>query len=610
MASFLAFVVAAGNVLAVCMTTAIDNPVCYQQFFDLRKTGPRDPRLYYERYANGTIIETNHTMITLSACNQACGSAPNAYNFWDIQQRIATWIVPLFILIGSMHFVPLGKWNAVQVTVHLLADPINSFRCLLSKLATYQRWYATGQSSDTLPPETGKDIAMILLSYDAWQEILSCREGHVMTPTAEEMERTLTTWLEGSPGMPEIKRLARLRACRTAANELADCRASGLSKTLIGTSNYVVIIAASLVHIVNGDFNDRTGHSIAFAMLYSWLVPTVLLSSMVGGFVSKYSSKDVLERLQKEFTNIELSSANTSHDNVIPQIYPFAPSREESPAAAYESLPWCGGNYTFCPRQSRWGHQHPKTIKVVAIIPTLLAMCSAVFMSYTSPTRGIGCRSVQQFLFYVAWVISAILTYVFQSEDPIEHGHEPDKQREEPAKQSAEQAEHLEDRAEHLEDPVEHAGTATVHAGETARPAKEPSAQRQWRKVLIKDMCILVPQVIAFLAGFFGWFNSCFCWSAWFSRFGRAYVVLDLQEQIKALAGLTWPVLTLLPLLVHCLFVFGIWAVFKGGAQLFSISEKERNAKRTCIIPAVDDGLSRASTILLPTNNQDRHPGD
>jgi len=593
MAPFLATVIAASSVFTICIAIAVDDPVCYQQFLDARKTDPNDPRLYYDRGANGSIVETNHTMVTLPACIQACGNAPNAYNILDIQQRVSTWIVPLFILIGSMHFVPLGKWNAAQVTVHLLADPINSLRCLLSKLATYQWWHDRGQRCMELPPETRKDIAMIMLAYDAWQEILTCRAGHQIEPTGEDVFETLQKWLEESP---QDKRLARLDACRTAAYELADCRASGLSKTLIGTVNYVVIIGASLVHIINGDFNNRTGHSIAFAMLYSWLIPTVLLSSMVGGFNSKYSSAATLNRLYTDLINIERDSNNPAPRNALPQLSPFTSIPGESPIAVYESLPWCGANYTYCPPKSHWGRRNPIGITAAASVPTLLAMFSAVFMSYTNPTVGIGCRSVQQFGFYVAWVVSAFLTYYIQFEDAVPI-HSQIRIAEDPTKPSSEHE-------EHAAEPAQQAGNPG-NGNANANPSPHPTApKRQWHRVLAKDACILIPQIAFFLAGFAGWFNSCFCWSAWFNRLGNAYVVLDPQELILALARKTWPLLTFIPIFVHMLFVFGIWIVFRGGAGLFSVSEEERKKDRNYVVFVADDGLSRASTVLLPVTER------
>jgi hypothetical protein len=36
----------------------------------------------------------------------------------------------------------------------------------------------------------------------------------------------------------------------------------------------------------------------------------------------------------------------------------------------------------------------------VATFPVVLATVIAVVISYTSPTRGIGCRSLQQFLYF------------------------------------------------------------------------------------------------------------------------------------------------------------------------------------------------------------------
>ena len=572
-----ATVLAASIIVGVCMATAIDDPECFEQFHVLKETDPSDSRLYNERYPNGTIIESSQTRITLKGCNEACGMGPNVYGYLDIQKRIATWVLPLFILIGSMHFVPLGKWNGLQVILHVLGDPINSFRCLLSKLATYQRWHLRGLSCTTLGSETRKDLARIMLAYDAWQEVLSCRQGHQVNPTAEEMLTQMTNWLEDCPQVPETKRIARLNACRAAANELSDCRVAGFAKTLIGTVNYVVIIIASLVHINKGEFNNRTGHSIAFGMLYSWVIPTALLSSLVGGFVSKYSSKGILERLQMDLVRIELDSGDTHCAVSVPQISPFSRIPEGSAAAVYASLPWCGGNYLFAPRRSRrCRRSSAAAIQCAAIFPTLLAMCSGVFISYTSPTKGIGCRSVVQFGFYAAWVISAGLTNVIQAKNSTSPSTEAGLYSNEPLLESTSgwkkpSVTH----SEHSWPPHSQVSTTT-----RCYPSSDSKLRRQWRRVLLKDICIVVPQLVLLFAGFSGVLNSCFCWSAWFNRFGRAHIVLEPQELIMALARLQWPMLALVPVLLHLLFVLIIWAVCRGGAGLFQVEGDERDKPR------------------------------
>jgi hypothetical protein len=186
------------------------------------------------------------------------------------------------------------------------------------------------------------------------------------------------TWYQTNPQ-------AKRTACLRAANKLADCRASGLWKISLGVLNYVVAVALAFLHIINGEYDNRIGHSIAFAMLYSWLIPTVFLSSLVGCFQTKRSSIRVLLDLLKE--------TGHSFDKDIKTV-------------DYRSL---GGNYSFSPSQFRQGGKR-KTLVMIATIPVTLSTLSAAFISFFNPTIGIGCRTVLQFTFFLTWILSAILT--------------------------------------------------------------------------------------------------------------------------------------------------------------------------------------------------------
>src|SRR3954447_9116213 len=94
--------------ISTCAAIAIDNPECIAKVTALQNQS-----------GNPNFVP-NLRHVDVSICIQACGASWNWYDFWDIQKRIASWIVPLFILIGLAQFAPLRRRNTAAVILHLL----------------------------------------------------------------------------------------------------------------------------------------------------------------------------------------------------------------------------------------------------------------------------------------------------------------------------------------------------------------------------------------------------------------------------------------------------------------------------------------------------------
>lgn len=122
----------------------------------------------------------------------------------------------------------------------------------------------------------------------------------------KDMFHILKDWLETSRHFATSKQLQRQRVCLQAANEMSDCRVSGRVKTLLALANYTAALVASFIHVEKGDYNYRIGHTIAYPMLYSWLIAPVLLYSLIGEYATKWSIEDVLKRLYLRFEAIEV----------------------------------------------------------------------------------------------------------------------------------------------------------------------------------------------------------------------------------------------------------------------------------------------------------------
>lgn len=270
---------------------------------------------------------------------------------------------------------------------------------------------------------------------------------------------------------------------------MSDCRVSGRVKTLLALANYTAALGASFIHVEKGDYNNRIGLTIAYAMLYSWLIAPVLLYSLIGGYATKWSTEDVLKRLYLRFEAIEVEyNIHGESRESIPTISRLCSSDNYIESSSYQSLEWSGGNSAFRPRQNCWG-ERKLWASCIAYLPPLFAVVNAFAILYTSPTVGVGCRSVSQALYGASWIASAGITWII------------------------------------------HSATESVY--------------RQWLYIRIKDSITAASHTFVFSMIYCGWFNSCFCWSAWFSLRADAHVLLTPSPMIQQLAATKWLALSL-----------------------------------------------------------------
>jgi hypothetical protein len=451
-------------------------------------------------------------------------------------------VIPLFLLICSMQFAPLGWKNVACVVVHLIADPNSNLESLLSKMDALKEHSEQARRLSHLPRRVQQAVAAILAAREECDVYTEEYAPHTRrrSSVTDDLFRELHVYLGGTVNST-MKQQTRRNACLQAANELSDARDRTMAKTIIATINYIVVVVVAFLHIYDGDFNNRTGHSIAAAMLYSWLIPTINLSTLVGTFSNKRSAEDVLGRLQEAFTRIEmqvdLSGKSSTSPTKPPHISRFTSTQTPmSDLSIHAALPYSGGNPTFRPHQSTWGLT-TRTNRLLAQLPALISTLSAAVISYTSPTRGLGCRSVQHLSMYASWILSYLLTSLIRR--------------------------------------------------------TTPSARLQWKYILIKDTLILPFQLSGLFAGFIGWFNSCFCWSAVFSLGrSRAYVVVvEMRGMIMALARREWPALTGLALGFQLLLFAGVWWWYRDGVEVFVVEEADRVEGRHCGVGVVVWGM-------------------
>lgn len=520
----------AGIAIAAC----IDDPAVIEYYTELQRSDPSDPRLFHT---------SKDLAITLKECEDRCGSGMKRYPTLDIQSRFATWIVPLFLLIASIPFAPLGVGNIASVVINLLADPISSFESQASKFAYWEQHLKYCHSClGQMPDNLKRAIAIIAVAHE--------ESG----PGADEKWGEKPTLLyifgillgEHSFPWDRTQQLHRI-ACLEAATQLSDIRSPTLSKAMFGLIIYLMSLSVGLIHMATDNITPHTDHSIAMAVMYSWLVPAILLGALIGGFGKKQSAGDILARLYQRCSIIEAKGCNegSGKEALSPAYLPqehqafLSPLRTcssqsgvgpdtvrwlrllelETEHSDYSFLCWSGGNSTFRPRQSSWGKRRP-WITAIAHLPVTCSVVCAFLISYTSPTRGVGCRSLLQSITGATWVINACITEMIRTHTR--------------------------------------------------------SAKKQWRYVRGKNAIIFLAQSTGFFAVFFGVFNSCFCWSAWFSLGSKANVLLDNSDEVKRLVKTTLPALTIIATVGQLILLGCIWYCGRRGARLFYLSDKER----------------------------------
>lgn len=497
-------------------------------------------------------VFNNSRTVPYNVCVEHNTDGWGIYTFEDIQTRIAAFIIPLFILMGSFQFAQIGNWNFVLVTFHSMADPWTSIYNLLSKLAAYRDIRRRCQFGDSA---TQRAMSIILASYDDWWPCLEMASGN--ENRQEDLLKSKIAsfiYLLSDSRFPTLQ-MERVNEIRAAARELSDARLNSVGKVLLGTVNYGIAVFLALVNISKGKLNNRYGHSLAFSILWTWLLVIVFLSTMTGGFATKRSVRSTLTRLDRHLDAISANQArllsnpsegaeadfhrrpslqmlsvpfeDTIRDSSTQlngsglhhePIFRFGKVSDFGTEDLHYTLSWIGMNYSLNPSSNCPNHLKTKLV-VASFLPILVACVAANWLSITNPTYGFGCRNIEQCGFVVSWIISATASWYIRNHHPA-------------------------------------SARSLTHG---------------------KDVIFGLALAIIFLMGFIGWFNRCWCWAAVASNGKDSYIVMNpiAIDHMMALAKVTWKVISFPTLGFQLLFVEIVAVVFWDGVTLFNISDEE-----------------------------------
>ncbi|KAF8457875.1 hypothetical protein BDZ91DRAFT_785948 [Kalaharituber pfeilii] len=509
-----------------------------------------DPHNPYFRHGQGTL--------TLDGCLDLCGSNYEKYKLYEILNDIVTWDLPLLLLVGNMTWAPFGWLDILASAAQLLGNPIGTIANLLDKLDKASEFKRRIEESRLYPQKSlekpelygqqrvgrariVQDFATVLTALD-----------DLPAPPGKSYFTLLTAHALRDPAYT-------LRAVRSAASELRELRINNRIPAAFAIFFYVFSVAAAYIQtfvVFPGDeepINNHISHTIAFRQLYYWLLPAVLLSAYAGYFPSRRSSARILMKLVEE-TN--------RRDDTIPQhSTPMSASsatlveaeRQETGARMQEPVhdilaielrlprPYSGGVYTWqvpdCNPLVFTGSKPPNTVRLrtrqilavaLAFLSVGISFATAFLMSWLTPTEGMGCRNLAQMGFFGGWILNYFLTKAMCSiYVKWWGGSEVDK--------------------------------------------------ILWIVVSIKDAVLFAGPMLAAMHGAVaGWWNSCRCWSAPFSRgYDNAYIDLFLEKKIKHLAstgllpGLIGASISAQALCFACMY-----ALSKVGIAVFNRNEK------------------------------------
>ncbi|KAI5850824.1 hypothetical protein BZA05DRAFT_445207 [Tricharina praecox] len=514
------------------------------------------------RFPDTTDMISGRQRVHLWACEEICGAESRMYPWLDIFQRITLWKVPLLLLIGNFQFAQLGLGNLLCVVCHLLGDPIDTMCSLLTKLEVSRRLYTRWATiSEPVLPPAGLDeearLGFTTLPDPAFQLTLSQAQdlaavNAVFDDWMHSSDMVFVAMRSALMRLPPKLRVQFITAITEAAHKLSESRADDRLRAWLAILGYAVAIIAAFMRTLDQGPEKMTAHSIAFAMSMVWLVPAVMISTTAGGFTSKRAGMRIVRELQDELgaawpvQKIEEWTCTSTVWN------PAGKGRSvlwESTVPLGEALPWCGGNYSYRAfKRLESAHLNPPEMRrglptfaaerptallyFYSVLSVLLAVGCAMALSCLTSTVGLGCRTMTQMSFFLGWLLSVALTRLFR---------------------------------------------------------RYLSGKYHWYAIVFKDFIIGFLVIGFIVAAFIGKFNSCFCWSAYFSRFSGAYVEVHsfyFDANLRTLTMTKWPILVAVGLggQAIMLVIMG-WGNSQGVLLLFCREEKEQEEYFVNVLP-------------------------
>ena len=347
----------------------------------IKAFNPLDPRLFYPIVDN--VVDKSRTLLTYKGCVDLVSAGNNwaHYDISDVRQRVQLWKAPLIQLIAQMQLPPLGWRSNIFVLVHLIADPIDTNWSLAHKIYLCHS-HAVRWSGD----KDWKALGMIVVSYDEWGE------GNT---AAKALKEALNGHGDKRDQPLSLNQQKSIRdACLQAARSLSADRATSFIPMTVALAIFMGAIGAAFDKNASGAVsinNSVTPHYIASTTLYIAILPAVFLSAFIGVSQQQSAIPRFLNRLH---TDVE-------EHKQLPRRF------------GYWKRGTSGGIYSWQPGKldslkSSIGSWHPRINAALSFSTVIAGTVVAVYMSYSAPPVGFGCREITHSGIFLMWTFSAL----------------------------------------------------------------------------------------------------------------------------------------------------------------------------------------------------------
>jgi len=474
-------------------------------------------------------MSRNRTPVPLSECYSICGLGYTPQPLTGIIKRIALWLVPILVLVRNFQFSPLRPLTSFCIAIHLFGDPIHSVYSLLVKLEVSRRIHALWVNS---PPPIRKgelyedeeerrralrDIATVNVLFDEW--------NYSAVGVYPQMRR-LFDRLEGE------KRTNFIAACREAAHRLSGSRVNNSLRSLLGVVGYMLGVLQTL----ESRASNRSVDALVFAILYSWLIPAVVISASIGGFASTRVGRRVIRGIKDELGD-DWTIADPADVTYLSTVrLPFSEGLVLEDTTKLEDSFSFFGSYSFrhntslkfpspSALETRQAHSWNRPnwfLLLLSCAPVITATFTAILLFWMLPPNGLGCRSLIQIVFCITWFLSALFTKL---------------------------------------------------------TSKLSSGKYHFCFVIVKDLVVVVTQAGFMLAAFVGYYNRCSCSSNYFSltRRGPAFIEVIQPKALANQVQVTWPVIVIVGLSAQGLVLLIMYLCWGKGLKVI---ERRRGRRR------------------------------
>ncbi|KAK0652612.1 hypothetical protein B0T16DRAFT_443797 [Cercophora newfieldiana] len=414
--------------LTECVGLSRDPPLAR---FDHQQCYDRYNRCFY----NKTDFNNSFSgYIPLQDCNRNCGS----HEWYSTKGFIdhVHWLLPVILLASNFQLPPLGVKVKAFALFHLLGDPIDSILSLKHTLqAKYQctTWAEETLNRGIVAGISVSDLAELSFALDN----LQARSSPQLRSSLVELFRD--TALQAPAEIPTLQ-----NALQVAGEDLRSTKVTlalpAIVTILIFIANIINELIDSATPSARTASKKPPGNRITFTMLFSWMLPTVLLSAACHRYCEANSSWRAIERF--------LVSVSKSPEDIGLDAGTCGAGFPTDRSQALESAPYSGTIHSFRPekmhlrwmlsreewkgRKSRRRRERRRSFQQrgvvhatkewvwhemrywlptgLALLPTLLAFGLAMGISYITPTGEFSMRCVVQLSVLLAWLLSYSIT--------------------------------------------------------------------------------------------------------------------------------------------------------------------------------------------------------